>query len=80
MILIRINEFMVLYDYERSTRHLFIAKNFHNSPAPLSNTSLVAKETPVGGRQRPLSFLSFFSRRDSHLLAGGKDKTMETRK
>ena len=28
MIPIRINEFMVLYDYERSTRHLFIAKNF----------------------------------------------------
>ena len=45
---------------------------FHNTPAPLSNASLVAKETPVGGRQRPLSFLSFFSRRDSHLLAGKK--------
>ena len=28
MIPIRIKEFMVLYDYERSTRHLFIAKNF----------------------------------------------------
>ena len=28
MIPIRINEFMVLYDYERNTRHLFIAKNF----------------------------------------------------
>ena len=45
---------------------------FHNTPAPLSNASLVAKETPVGGRQRPLSFLSFFSCRDSPLLAGKK--------
>ena len=42
---------------------------FHNTPVPLSNASLVAKETPVRGRQRPLSFLSFFSRRDSHYFA-----------
>ena len=68
---IRINEFMVVYDY--GVRGISLSRRiFHNTPVPLSNASLVAKETPVGGRQRPLSFLSFFSRRDSHLLAGKK--------
>ena len=40
MIPMRINEFMVLYDYERSTRHLFIAKNFsqHSSASVESVT------------------------------------------
>ena len=59
---------------------------FHNTPAPLSNASLVAKEPQrmrdrkrVGSRSRSLSFLSISSPRERPLLAR-KKTTMETRK